>query len=75
MSQMRPSVFDKPKEILTCEIIAPHHVMFDSAEPGDDPDKKFVSISIKPGNYRILTQTYEPDAETSLVLHRFDLLP
>ncbi len=67
-------LFEDAVEVLTYNVNSSDFIMFDSAEPGDDPDKKFVFAQLRKGAYRILTQTYEPDAETSLVLHRFDWL-
>ena len=72
MRAVDESIFENPRESLEFYFGSSELIMFDSAEEGDEPDKKSVTASIEPGRYEILTQTYEPDELTALVLHRFD---
>jgi hypothetical protein len=52
-------------------------VLFDSAFAGRNVRKRpeeYLSIEFQPGTYEIKTAVYEPDAQTSMVVHRFELL-
>jgi len=45
--------------------------LFDAAIPGRSlRDGDYLLIELRPGEYRIQTGLYEPDAQTALVLHR-----
>jgi hypothetical protein len=52
------------------EVASEKLVLFDSAFPGYDIDTS-ISIQIPTGNYIVETLHYTPNAETSLILHRF----
>jgi hypothetical protein len=52
-------------------------VLFDSGFAGRNIKKRpdeFLLIALKPGTYEISTAVYQPDNQTSMVLHRFILL-
>jgi hypothetical protein len=52
-------------------------ILFDSAFAGRNVKKRpedYISIELDPGIYEVETAIYEPDAQTSMVLHRFDPL-
>lgn len=69
------TMFDRPYSTTQITFRSAALSMFDSAEPGGLATKERVLFAISPGTYRIATQEYEPDPETSLVLHRLELVP
>ena len=52
-------------------------ILFDSVCPGSDIDCLgtgcVIQLDLSPGRYDISTAIYEPDADTSLVLHKLEL--
>jgi hypothetical protein len=46
-------------------------LLFDAAMPGHAIVSPHLRMSIREGTYRIQTAVYEPDSETSMLLHRF----
>lgn len=49
-------------------------ILFDSALPGLDFRKgDFLELMLEPGDYGIRTGLFEPDAETSLVIHKLSI--
>lgn len=60
------------------QVKGPRLLLFDSALPGrkakNRPDE-YLLIEFKPGTYQIKTAVYQPDARTSMVVHRFDPSP
>lgn len=54
---------------LTLQVSGRGLLLFDSANPGDDPGEG-LSIQLEPGTYEVATALCQPDAATSLVLHR-----
>lgn len=52
-------------------------VLFDSAFAGRNVKQRpeeYLSIELEPGTYEIETAVYQPDARTSMVVHRFNRL-
>lgn len=47
-------------------------VLFDSAEPGREPLGDRLTISLRPGEYSVHSARLDPDATTSLVIHRLN---
>ena len=48
-------------------------VLFDSAYPGENMEES-LRINLEEGQYAISTAEYEPNEETSLILHRLELV-
>lgn len=48
-------------------------ILFDSAEPGNEILGSQVTVRLERGSYSISTAKFEPDADTSLLLHRLEI--
>jgi hypothetical protein len=78
------SVASRQAEILAQEAAEPAvtlHVpsspllMFDSAVAGSDLEMtQALRIELQPGTYRVSSAEFNPDENTSLLLHRFELI-
>ncbi len=56
------------------EVLRPKLLMFDSAVAGRNVKKRpseYLSIELEPRSYAIETAVYQPDARTSMIVHRF----
>lgn len=66
-----------PDDVFTYNVVtyrAPmcRHLLFDSALAGHQlQSDRFLEVSLEPGDYRIDTGVFRPDADTTMVLHRF----
>jgi hypothetical protein len=71
--QKIPESIFRPSEIFVVK--KPSQILFDSALAGHNVKKKaeeYLSITLKLGLYEIRTAIYQPDARTSMVVHRFE---
>lgn len=72
LAKIDQKIFDNPCEVLDFDIFADTLVVFDSSDDGMHVDKEMISTNIRPGHYRIMTATYEPDESALFLMHRFD---
>lgn len=68
------SIFDHPLESTRITFSSGHLTLFDSADLGDEPEKKSIMFELAPGRYQVLSQTFDPHDEISFVLHKFSPL-
>jgi Immunity protein 21 len=64
--------FSSPLEIVDVEFKFEQIVIFDSALPGIRAHESQLMLEFLPGNYRVLTQQFEPDTRTSVLIHKFE---
>jgi len=64
-------IFDEPIESIAFEIESGQMIIFDSAALGVRLGEESLSFDLPPGHYQILTQVFEPDSRTSLLVHKF----
>jgi hypothetical protein len=65
------SCFDDPNGSVDFEITSGQMVIFDSAFPGIEQEKKTLAFETSRAMYRILTKVVKPDSQTSILLHKF----
>ena len=68
----RADDFENPRSTTIVSFASPDIVIFNSAASGAEAEGEWISTTVEPGSYRIITQWYERDPRCSLVLHRFD---
>lgn len=60
---------------LEIHLTSDRHFLFDSAcSQGMLSEEDYLQINIKQGSYRLSTALCEPDNETQLILHKFDIM-
>lgn len=72
-----PGNVGKWEYALNFEVTSLPQFLFDAASAGnriDNADDNYLQLDMKPGRYQVSTAIYEPDHETQLVLHRFELM-
>ena len=74
MNDLDETMFESPIENLSFTFKQSDLIMFDSAEEGNEVNKKSVRQKIGPGTYNIITSYYETE-QLSLLFHRFDRQP
>ena len=68
---MYPMTYGRPQELVFTVREEPVY-LFDAAYSGNElTDEDRIIININPSSYTIDTASYEPDDNTSLILHRF----
>ena len=73
LEQVPESIFRQ--EALPITVTSGRCILFDSALPGLDFRKgDFLELMLEPGEHEIRTGFFEPDAETSLVIHEISIL-
>jgi frataxin-like iron-binding protein CyaY len=73
LEQIPEAIFDQ--EGVSFTVPCGRCILFDSALPGPDFRKgEFLELMLEPGDYEIRTGFFEPDSETSLIIHRLSIL-
>ena len=73
MDRFEEAQFGDPLKSISFECRSTPLVVFDSAYPGRDQRKELLQFALLPGNYEIRATVFDPNEQTSFVLHRFSL--